>query len=109
MIGALRVAFLACVVLVAAGWGSSGVQINHDSQDCAMGWLSMDVVVSVHGEQFKFDPSCSFSYSDSFTTKKKIKCKIESGMCSGFLPAQRIDVSCDDGGSSSVSFQCKKS
>ncbi len=81
------------------------IEIDHDANDCVDGWISMDVSVYVDGENFKFDPSCSFSFNQSFTTSAGIACEAAAGMCSSFSPYNAFEVKCD-GGSESVTIAC---
>lgn len=104
---------LICAILVLGSLTSQFahaaiVDISHDESDCRDGWASMDVVVSVDVERFRFEPSCNFSFSQSFQTSQGLTCQIEAGMCSSFSPQERIEVRCDDGGSDSVSVDCPK-
>lgn len=84
------------------------IDIDHDEDDCLDGWISMDVTVRVDGESFKFNPSCSFSFSKRFKTNSGLECKVEAGMCSGFFPENKIEVSCEDYSSESVTVDCPK-
>jgi hypothetical protein len=83
------------------------VSISRSNNDCISG-ISMSVSVTIEGETFRFNPSCGFSFNDSFTTKRKHKCKIDAGMCSGFSPANAIEVHCDDGARASTDVACPK-
>lgn len=84
----------------------ASVSLSIDDSDCVNGWLSMDVSVSVDGEDFNFSPSCNFTFSDSFKTSTGVECKIESGMCSSFMGAEQIRVDCGSSGSASDDFEC---
>ena len=85
---------------------SIDIQIDHDEDDCVDGWVSMDVTVTVGDEEFDFDPSCSFSFDEDFETRAGVKCEVEAGMCSGFSPEERLEVSCEDGSSAYVDIEC---
>lgn len=85
---------------------ASGVVIDNDENDCVNGFISMDVVVRVDSESFRFNPSCRFSFDDTFKTSRGVKCKISAGMCTSFSPKEKIEVSCSDGGNDSVKVKC---
>ena len=82
------------------------IKITPDTDDCINGWMSMDVVVSVDDEVFRFDPSCKFSFSKTFKTKNGFECKIDAGMCSSFSPKNRIEVACPNLSVISVPVKC---
>lgn len=82
------------------------VSIETDWRDCLDGRISMDVDVRVDGEQFSFSPSCSFSFDNSFTTKKGRSCEVSAGMCSAFSPEKRFEVSCEGLSDEGVDIQC---
>lgn len=70
------------------------ITIDNDRNDCLNGWISMDVRVDVDGESFSFDPSCSFSFSQSFSTRAGVSCRADAGMCSSFSPYHQFEVTC---------------
>lgn len=100
----------ALLFLIIAGtcvaYDPSEIVIVYDDEDCVSGWLSMDVAVNVDGEIFKFDPSCKFSFNETFKTKKGFYCKIDAGMCSSFSPKNRIEVNCSNLGEAAVFVKC---
>lgn len=84
-----------------------GISIEPDWDDCVDGWLSMDITVTVGEESFDFNPSCSFSFSDSIQTEAGGLCEIESGMCSDWEPKESFEVTCEKGQEASVTIPCK--
>jgi hypothetical protein len=91
--------------------GGTAPEVNvFASSSCAHGSISASVDVTIKGETFRFGPSCGFSFDHKFRTKKGVKCEIHAGMCSGFWPSQRFEVSCADGtkGSSNIACPPKK-
>ncbi|MCB0367518.1 MAG: hypothetical protein H6624_12585 [Bdellovibrionaceae bacterium] len=97
---------LVALLHVPVATGQMAIRIDHDENDCVDGWISMDVRVQVGFETFDFNPSCSFSFNDSFATEDGIQCEIAAGMCSAFSPYNRIEVSCEDGSSDGVDVKC---
>lgn len=89
---------------LAPSW--SDIEIETDEYDCIDGWISMDVTVTVDEETFDFSPSCSFSFSESFVTSKGTQCEIEAGMCSGFSPEKKLEVTCEDLSTEYVEILC---
>jgi translation initiation factor IF-1 len=75
-------------------------------QDCAKGRSSMEIGITLDGQKYKFDPSCSFSFSKRFNTKDGVECKIEAGMCSSFSPKNSFEVKCENGAKGSVAIRC---
>lgn len=102
----MKLIAMALLISISVPAFASAIQINNDENDCVDGWISMDVTVEVGSESFRFDPSCSFSFDDQFTTSSGVECKVEAGMCSNFSPEKRFEVSCDDGSSSGVDIKC---
>lgn len=100
----ISLSFFAASVAMA----SVAIQIDHDKDDCVDGRISMDVIVKVGDEKFNFDPSCGFSFGEDFKTKAGVKCEVKAGMCSGFSPEKRLEVSCEDGSSAGVDIKCPK-
>jgi len=82
------------------------IDIDTEKNDCIEGEISMDVEVEVNGEDFKFKPSCSFTFSKTFETKSGIKCKVESGMCSSFSGRGKLEVDCEGHNDESVDILC---
>jgi len=82
------------------------IEIDNDEDDCIDGWISMDVTVRVDGEEFDFNPSCDFSFSDNFITNTGLNCEVDAGMCSGFSPDGRFEVECEDGSSEEIDIEC---
>ena len=99
--------FLLLTIAMASTTSAASISIDTDEDDCVNGWISMDVTTTVDGETFSFNPSCNFSFDQTFTTSKGINCRIEAGMCSGFLPFNKIQVSCE-GASESAPVKCPK-
>lgn len=87
-------------------WG-----ISFDVRDwkACLDWMSMDIDVIVDGERFSFNPSCSFSFSRGFKTKKGVQCRVEAGMCSSFYPENAFEVRCDGGLRGEIGIPCKDS
>ena len=94
------------IFILSSALGTATIEIDHDEDDCVNGWISMDVTVTVDGEDFDFNPSCSFSFDDNFTTEEGLECEVEAGMCSGFSPQESFEVSCSDGSEESVDIEC---
>lgn len=82
------------------------IDIDIDEDDCIDGRISMDVEITVDGEDFDFSPSCNFSFDDDFETKSGIKCEVEAGMCSSFSPERALEVECDNGEDEDVEIPC---
>jgi hypothetical protein len=70
------------------------ITIRRDRYACATGGFSMFVQVDVDNEPFSFNPSCQFSFSQSFSTRAGVNCRIDGGMCSNFYPYKQIEVNC---------------
>jgi hypothetical protein len=87
----------------------SNIEVRYNFYNCSMGFLALYVEVIVDGEQFKFTPSCAFPFSASFTTRRKVRCKIESWMCGAgnLMTAIPMHVTCSDGAIGGGFLQCK--
>jgi len=86
----------------------ASIEIDNDKSDCLDGWISMDVTITVDGEDFDFEPSCNSSFDDDFETKSGKKCEVEAGMCSGFSPENKLEVECDDGSDEEIEIYCPR-
>ncbi len=82
------------------------IEIDNDKDDCIDGWMSMDIEVTIDGEDFDFNPSCNFSFSEKNQTQTGKSCKIEAGMCSGFSPEEEFQIECDDGRVAEIDILC---
>lgn len=100
------VVLLILSLLSVAAMAVGRVDIDHDEDDCAAGWMSMDVRISVDGEVFAFDPQCGFSFRDFFTTQKNIVCKVEAGMCTKVQPRHKLEVVCGDKSRAEIEIKC---
>ena len=76
------------------------------SSSCAYAAASSSVDVTIKGEKFRFDPSCTSSFDHQFRTKKGMKCEIHAGMCSSYGTSRSIDVTCADGTRGWASIAC---
>lgn len=105
----LAASAVCCVLLGVAGKAAAGdcrasgtgrtmecengdVKIEADIQDCASGFLSMDIVVRIGNETFELNPSCNFSFDETIRTRKGRTYEIEAGMCSNFSPKNRFEI-----------------
>jgi hypothetical protein len=104
----MQMVLSAMLFVAGSAYASADINIRTDKDDCVKSWISMDVDVTVDSESFSFDPSCRFSFDDSFKTKKGLKCDVRAGMCSVFSPKNQFEVSCDDGSSEKVIIDCPK-
>lgn len=82
-------------------------RLEVDSDDCAQGFLSTDIIATVDSESVRFGPLCGFSFDEHFETKTGRTCVIESGMCSDFQPRGRVDLRCNGASSVSASLDCQ--
>ena len=73
------------------------ITIDNDKTACAEGLKTMDVKVKVDAEKFEFNPSCAFSFNQTFTTKDNVECEVHAGMCTVFVPSHKFVVECDHG------------
>jgi hypothetical protein len=87
----------------------SDIEVNYNFVACMMGVPVLYMEVMVDGEQFEFAPSCAVPFSASFTTKRKVRCKIESLMCSevNSMNPTAMRIRCSDGATGGGFLQCK--
>ena len=49
---------IAIPLLLGVSAHATSIEIDADKDDCTAGWISMDVKVTVDGEEFKFEVTC---------------------------------------------------
>ncbi len=83
--------------------------ITIHSQDpfaCLNNWMTMRVEVLVENEQWFFEPFCQQSNFRGFVTQSGMRCQVQAGMCSNFMPQRRFEVQCDNGDFGSIMIDC---
>ena len=64
--------------------------------------------IEINGEDFSFNPSCDYSYFNSFTTETGLYCYLDSDMCSYGDTESYIELYCEDGTYEYRYFNCEE-
>ncbi|MFH2202263.1 MAG: hypothetical protein ABIJ96_04035 [Elusimicrobiota bacterium] len=89
-----------------AGESRGDILIKPDWDECAEGWMSMDIRVRVGRDYFDFKPNCSFPFNQRFAAPDGGECRVDATMCSGHFPEKSFRVSCAKGQQAEISIPC---
>jgi hypothetical protein len=97
----------ACILVPALAHAEAHLVSVRDQGDCALGFLTSNIEITIDGEEHDLSFNCLFFNEQTITLGEGDTCDVTSGMCSGALPQNEVQVICNQGGFATTEIACR--